>query len=209
MTKYTSKPRQREISDHMCECGCGCFTYIAPQDDERHGTVKGQPYRYLKGHVTKRPLLERFWENVIVVQDLFSCWLWIGGKDTYGYGHIGDGDKLLLAHRLSWEIHNGPIPKNMCVLHNCVNGDRGDCVRPSHLWLGTREDNNRDRDHKGRGGAAIGENNSHAKLVEADILEIRALRAAGFTYAAIGRIKNITDVMASLIVRRKNWSHIP
>ena len=83
-----------------------------------------------------------------------GCWVWIGAK-TNGYGVICiGGTKTRQAHRVSWELENGPIPDGMCVCHHC---DNPSCVRPDHLFLGTRADNNRDRDAKGRQVAPSGD----------------------------------------------------
>jgi len=65
-----------------------------------------------------------------------------------GHGQIHYKGKTVLAHRLSWELANGPIPEGLCVLHDC---DNPPCINPEHLFLGTRVDNNLDRDSKGRG----------------------------------------------------------
>jgi hypothetical protein len=54
-----------------------------------------------------------------------GCWLWSKGLDTRGYGHLYVGDRLQLAHRVSWEAFHGPIPDGLCVLHKC---DTPSCV---------------------------------------------------------------------------------
>jgi HNH endonuclease len=87
-----------------------------------------------------------FWDKFLMIPE-HACWEWIGTKNEYGYGIKTVNNKAVRAHRLSWEIHNGAIPKNLCVCHKC---DNPGCVRPDHLFLGTKKDNNRDKGNKGR-----------------------------------------------------------
>lgn len=77
-----------------------------------------------------------------------ECWIWVGSKTENGYGHLTRDDRIILAHRYSWIIHNGPIPDGLHVLHTC---DNRACINPNHLWLGTRKDNQQDMNRKGRG----------------------------------------------------------
>lgn len=96
-----------------------------------------------------------FYSNVIKTD---TCWLWTG-RLFQGYGIITRKKlfgKETVAHRISWILSRGSIPSDLCVLHNCPGGDNRACVNPEHLWLGTRGDNNRDREAKGRGGRAFG-----------------------------------------------------
>ncbi len=76
-----------------------------------------------------------------------GCWSWQGYVGAKGYGLYELHGVSMQAHRAAWIIANGPIPKGMCVCHEC---DNPRCVRPDHLWLGTNAENTRDRDIKGR-----------------------------------------------------------
>jgi hypothetical protein len=93
-----------------------------------------------------RPVADRFWEKV---EKGDGCWTWVGTRTGRGYGtfRANDPRRQEPAHRLSWEFVNGPIPDGLSVLHHC---DNPPCVRPDHLFLGTRGDNNRDAAAKGR-----------------------------------------------------------
>src|ERR1700731_1368930 len=89
---------------------------------------------------------ERFFKYV---QKTSSCWLWTGGLCKGGRGQFHTTDrKCVQAHRYSWIIHKGPIPKGMCILHSC---DIGGCVNPEHLFTGTMKDNTNDMLKKRRG----------------------------------------------------------
>jgi hypothetical protein len=77
-----------------------------------------------------------------------ECWVWTSKHNDLGYGMLMVNYQRWYAHRLAWTLANGPIPDGLCVLHRC---DNPPCVRPAHLFLGTRTDNAKDRDQKGRG----------------------------------------------------------
>jgi len=76
-----------------------------------------------------------------------GCWIWSGRKDKNGYGSLRDGHKMKRAHRVAWEIHKGPIPAGVMVLHKCNNPS---CVNPSHLKLGDQTANMQDRKENGK-----------------------------------------------------------
>ena len=77
-----------------------------------------------------------------------GCWVWRRRCNAGGYGLFEQRGKEWLAHRVAWEIANSrAVPDNLCVLHAC---DNPPCVRPSHLTLGTRGDNNRQAVARGR-----------------------------------------------------------
>jgi hypothetical protein len=103
-----------------------------------------------------------------------DCWEWTGRISKWGYGlwYVRNGGNRpnKLAHRFAYELAKGPIPKGLCVCHSC---DNRLCVNPDHLWLGTLEENNHDRDAKGRTNRPIGENHPRAKL---DLRKVRMIR---------------------------------
>jgi hypothetical protein len=76
-----------------------------------------------------------------------GCWLWRRYRQSGGYGQIRLSGERILAHRLSWLVHNGAIPDGLNVCHHC---DTPACVNPKHLFLGTAKDNARDSIAKGR-----------------------------------------------------------
>lgn len=99
-----------------------------------------------------------------------GCHEWIACLLPNGYGAIQFKGKKLSAHRVSWELHNGEIPKDMHVLHKC---DNRRCVNPDHLFVGTHQDNMKDRNQKGRTASPpLGDENWSTKLI--GILRISA-----------------------------------
>src|SRR5262245_4297606 len=127
------------------------------------------------------PLAERFarkWRP----DEATGCWLWVGHRSRKGYGLIGvmggvgRSHRGRQAHRVSWELHVGPIPDGMMVCHRC---DIPACVRPDHLFLGTGFDNMRDARDKRRLHNPPGERSPHARLTDAQVREVIARYAAG------------------------------
>lgn len=82
-----------------------------------------------------------------------SCWEWRAGRYPEGYGEFFQGsrtnntNRMYSAHRIAYKIANGAFPFELLVCHTC---DNPPCCNPKHLWLGTDEDNARDKVKKGR-----------------------------------------------------------
>lgn len=87
----------------------------------------------------------RFMEKVSKTKG--GCWVYKAHKTKYGYGQFWNNGSAKQAHRASWEISRGAIPKGKVLLHKC---DNRKCVNPAHMKLGSISDNNNDMAKKGR-----------------------------------------------------------
>jgi len=150
----------------------------------------------------------RFWARVEIPDNADDCWLWVGGTYSIGYGAMMINYKHIGAHRFSYQLHCGPIPKGMFVCHHC---DNPACVNPKHLFLGTPRDNMRDKMRKGRGGIVSvphpsGEDHYKSKLTSVQVHEIRHLHAtSGFTYKELADKYGVTTSSIHGIVTWKSW----
>jgi len=96
------------------------------------------------------PLIDRFF-HYLGRKTPAGCILWDGNTNRDGYGVIGSGTRkgrMLLAHRVAYELLVGLIPAGLLVLHRC---DNPPCINPVHLFLGTQAVNIADMVAKGRG----------------------------------------------------------
>lgn len=112
----------------------------------------------------------RFLRKVHMGPHQQGCWLWIGARQTDGYGTMGYKNKVYLAHRWVWQQFHGDIENKKYVCHTC---DVPACVNPAHMFLGTQEDNMQDMVRKKR--SAYGERSPKAKLSDVQVQEIRGL----------------------------------
>lgn len=154
----------------------------------------------------------RFWAKVDRSGD---CWLWTAATSN-GYGILAVKHRSptpLRAHRLSWEIHHGPIPGNMHVLHAC---DERRCVRVEHLWLGTNADNTADRVAKGRTRtwaterSRLGERHPRARLTDDIVREARrAWQAGEQTSVSLASMHGVAQATMHAALTRRTWGHVP
>ena len=87
-------------------------------------------------------MLATFWSKVKVGYN-FECWPWQGRSNDKGYGRFQEG----MAHRFAYEHIKGDIPDGLLVRHTC---DNPCCCNPSHLLVGTSQDNSNDAVDRGR-----------------------------------------------------------
>lgn len=192
----------------QCQCGCGQKTNLA--DRARRGNRKNHPNRIVWGHTRvgpDQPTLKAAFLERVTPKGKNDCWLWEGCTTPKGYGTFKYGDTHYRAHRASYLIYKGPIPKDMNVCHNCPDGDNPLCVNPAHLWLGDHVDNQKDKIEKDR--QAKGETQGSAKLTESDVRHIRHLAQHGKRYADIADTYQIHISTVAGIVRHETWKHIP
>lgn len=148
---------------------------------------------------------ERFFEKVNKTD---SCWLFTGSLNRLGYGQmnwLGKGHK---AHRVSWQLHFGAIPANLCVLHRC---DVRNCVNPDHLFLGTQQDNIADMVAKNRqrSGCQQGVANPMTKLSEVKVKAIRWIYAQGkISQAKLATSFHVAPMTVNRIVNNRLWRHV-
>lgn len=78
-----------------------------------------------------------------------KCVEWQENLTSNGYGKCCVAAKTQSAHRISYQLFKGEIPKKMLVLHRC---DNRKCINPEHLYLGDQKQNIKDMDERGRRG---------------------------------------------------------
>ena len=149
--------------------------------------------------------LKRFSDKVDKSNGEDSCWNWKAGVDYDGYGKFWFLDDTIRAHRFAWFVVNGAIPSDTpFVCHTC---DNPSCVNPSHLFIGSSDDNILDMMIKDR--HLKGEDNGGARLTNAQVIQIRELHATGVTTSRkLGRQFNVGKSTILRILSGKCWAHL-
>lgn len=131
-------------------------------------------------------------------EDERGCWIWTGCRDKDGYGGVQVNRQKMRAHRVSYELHVGPIPEGMVVCHHC---DTPSCINPAHLFVGAVQDNNLDKFRKGR--HSYGEGHGRAKLDVESVKVIRSLK--GIRLRDIAAIFDVSPSMIGYVRSGENW----
>ena len=196
----------------ICRCDCGT-TRAVQTGNLRNGTsrscgcIHGMDFSLNTDE-------DRFWAKVDKngpipehAPELGRCWIWMASHSRK-YGNMQFRGSVKRTNRISWIIHNGEIPKGICILHRC---DNPLCVNPAHLFTGTNYDNVIDRMKKGRGSHPVGELCGNSKLSIDKVNEIRKLHIENpkrWTYGALSNKFSTCRTNIRNIITRKTWKHI-
>ena len=146
---------------------------------------------------TGMTLEERFWSKVNKNGE-GGCWIWTSATNTDGYGKFELDYKMIAAHRLSFELFNGPIPRGKYICHRC---NRRNCVNPDHIYAGTQRQNVDDmlRDDRHSNGAK-------RRLTGQEVAEIRSSAASGIPFKVLCEQFDRTFLTISRIVNGHAYS---
>lgn len=147
----------------------------------------------------------RFWKKVKKTR---GCWIWLGKpyQSNGGYGGIEVFDlqrgkwRQIVAHRVAWMLIHGEIHGDICVLHKC---DNKICVRPGHLFLGSRQDNTADMVRKGR--QAHGDRSGVRKLSSAKVRQMRKEAEMGAPNSDLSKKYGVRHCHVWRIVTGRSW----
>lgn len=138
----------------------------------------------------------RFWDKV---DKSGGCWLWTACLSKTGYGVFSILNYAFKAHRVSYALAKGE-PGEFNVNHSC---DNPVCVNPSHLWVGTQQENVADAKTKGR--HPKGEEHLDHILTESQVLEILESNESQY---ALARKYGVSRTTIQAIIEGRNWKHV-
>jgi hypothetical protein len=183
----------------------------------------------------KKSVMDRFLSKIVKTD---SCWIWAAGvkESKHPYGIMTVCGKKIKAHRLSWLLHFGEIPEGLHVLHKCDNprcvnpehlftGTHGENMKDMAVKGRAKSPHGEDWHsiHDGKFNPRSGENHPFrknpslcargsssgaSKLMEPQVLEIRAKHENGGKVCRLGREYGISHSAIIAIVTRQTWTHI-
>jgi hypothetical protein len=148
-----------------------------------------------------------FWSRIDPVGD---CWRWTGPLDKDGYARTKLHGKKIYAHRLSYELANGPMPRDKVSCHTCRLRS---CVNPHHVYAGTVRDNVMDaiRDGTHRSLREVPpprrrEEHYHAVLTTDKAREMRCARSWGMRVRDLMIVFGVSETTVYGVVSGERWA---
>jgi len=178
----------------------------AHYDRARNGKNMADPVRV----VSRDPDDLARLKSKVKIDEATGCWVWQASLNTNGYGQFAFKGRPRPAHRVSWELHNGPIPegenayKTANVLHRC---DNPLCVNPDHLFLGDQSDNANDAVSKERWGKRGLTGEAHGRAVVTEEI-VRAIRASDLSVYKLGEQYGLSAGAVQHIRKRRSRQHV-
>jgi hypothetical protein len=144
--------------------------------------------------MSERTIARRFSSKFVVNGD---CWDWKGHNNHSGYGIFWFKGTPRGAHRVSFEMEHGRrIQDGEEICHAC---DNPACVKPDHLFAGSKSENQIDSARKMRQGAQ--------KLSIEDVARIREACLFGARPVDLGKAYGVSQQHIGKIRDRKWWAH--
>lgn len=145
--------------------------------------------------IARPTVTERLWSRVDRSGGPDACWPWQGAQN-YGYGAIGDGERVVHAHRLALLLTVGAAPDGKpYACHHC---DNPPCCNPTHLYWGDA-DNARDM---------LERNRRTEKLTPEQVAEVKRRRALGIKRTVVAAQFDITITTVSNITTGRTWGRL-
>ncbi len=153
----------------------------------------------------QKTIAEKFWEKVARSDDLDSCWPWMRGCSEDGYGFFSFNYRTYFAHRVAWELTNGPLHSGVLILHSC---DNPPCCNPKHLSPGTHLQNMRDKARKGRTNMPKGTDHYRARLTAESVQKIREIATEDISISKLAREFGVSRTTIEAVIARRTWKHL-
>jgi len=194
----------KKVITYLCKCDCGKEKIIRAGNFKKGQKSCGC---ILTDPKEKRQRTKISFESNLIKNESTGCLEWLGKLDPQGYGYSYINGKIERAHRVSWILYKGDIPKNMCICHKC---DNRKCANIDHLFLGSRKENYDDMVKKGRrkNNSPLGEKHYRTKFKEEDINNIIKNYREGMKFSEIAKLYNCHRSTIYLIFKRKTWKHL-
>jgi hypothetical protein len=183
-------------------CSPKCIRYTS--DKKFLSSIKGKGFWNNASSEEKLIRMREMFNSRVIKKE--GCWGWSRYIDSNGYTIVNAGHgNPILGHRVSWMIHNGPIPDGMFICHHC---DNPTCTNPNHLFLGTPKDNMVDCIKKNRKNVSRGEAHYGCKLSDDKVLEIKRLVNLGYSQSKLANMFGVRPSTIQNIVDGRTWKHV-